>query len=168
VFKGGIHYLGKNGFIIAFPVSNGAKVNVAAYRIWHDLEDGVYSDAIVDELLRKEAEAHGGFDLAKAQLGAVATTIKADSEGGDPWAEQGGGGRIASGRARWVSRVSAEQVKVAFAGWEPEVQVLINVSLLLMIWVPLIFACRVWIRHSDGQSMLFARWTLSLTSTCVY
>lgn len=137
VFKGGIHYLGENGFIIAFPVSNGAKVNVAAYRIWHDHENSVYKDDIVDNLLKEEAEEKGLTDLLNSLQPlppAQGAMPSRKGEASDPWAENGGGGRISAGRARWVSRVSREQVKLAFAGWEPEVQVLINSMTSALRW----------------------------------
>ncbi|KIY46831.1 hypothetical protein FISHEDRAFT_46510, partial [Fistulina hepatica ATCC 64428] len=52
--KQGIQYIGKSGFIIAYPIQHGSRVNVAAFAMRHDLEGSKFHDSWAAHVSRDE------------------------------------------------------------------------------------------------------------------
>jgi hypothetical protein len=114
-------YVGKRAALMCYPVSNGASVNFVGFRNFPKQEGTVFSEEFVENVLRQE-----GYERPKTAEVKAAPSHE-NVAAGDVWSENIATRTAEGKRARWFTRVSPEEVKHTYRGWEPEVQALINV-----------------------------------------
>lgn len=111
---------GENVFIMTYPVSHGAMINLVSCRIWPEHDGKKFSQEFFQDILKESGYGrpnpvleHGGETKQKVTL----------SNEQDPWAEDD---HLGVGRVRWAARVDAEEVKNLHRNWEPDVRALID------------------------------------------
>jgi hypothetical protein len=117
-------YMGKGAALMCYPVSNGGSVNFVGFRFFPEYEGTRFNEEVVKKILRDE-----GYVRPQSVEVKVAPVHK-NVDSSDVWSENSTGLTADGKRTRWFTRVSPEEVKHLYRGWEPEVQALVNVSFL--------------------------------------